>query len=272
MTNDNQTYLHGFSNAEQTRLRSQAEFLEQLVYKDIDFSGSQKILEIGCGVGAQTDILLRRFPNLNIEGIDLNTEQIDSANKYLSSKNHYKNRYHLSEMNAQDLDFESDSLDGAFLCWVLEHVPEPLKVLSEARRVLKKGSVVYVTEVMNHSFFLDPYSPNTWKYWQAFNDYQYEHAGDPFIGAKLGNLLSSVGFNNVETNVKHWHLDNRLPKKRKATLDYWNELLLSGADTLIKANVVTKEIVENTKKELNKVSKDPNAVFMYSFMQAKAIV
>ena len=52
---------------------------------------------------------------------------------------------------------------------------------------------MYITEVMNSSFFLDPYSPNVWRYWMAFNDFQYDHGGDPFVGAKLGNLLLAGG-------------------------------------------------------------------------------
>jgi ubiquinone/menaquinone biosynthesis C-methylase UbiE len=175
-------------------------------------------------------------------------------------------------MDAGNMSFDSQQYDGAFLCWILEHVPNPARVLSEVRRVLKPGSTVYITEVMNSSFFLDPYSPNVWKFWMAFNDYQYENAGDPFIGAKLGNLLTSVGFKNIETNIKTWHLDNRFPEKRKEIIDYWTELMLSGADLLLKEKLVSEEVVDKTEKELKLVSNDPNAVFMYSFMQAKAKV
>ncbi|MFZ4712426.1 MAG: class I SAM-dependent methyltransferase [Bacteriovoracaceae bacterium] len=276
MTNKNKNsdfpYLHGFSPKEQERLRKQADFAEYTVYKDVNFSSVKDLLEVGCGVGAQSEILLRRFPKLNLTGLDLNQSQLDAAQKHLQSLPYCKDRFKLMNMDASNMSFESNSYDGAFLCWILEHVPSPTRVLSEVRRVMKPGSWVYITEVMNSSFFLDPYSPNCWKYWMAFNDYQYENAGDPFIGAKLGNLLTSVGFRNIETNIKTWHLDNRYPEKRKEIIDYWTELLLSGADMLVNAKLVTEEVVKETEKELKLVSNDPNAVFMYSFMQAKAQV
>jgi ubiquinone/menaquinone biosynthesis C-methylase UbiE len=264
-------YLHGFSHEEQTRLQKQARFAEQTVYKDVNLSSVKNLLEVGCGVGAQSEILLRRYPEIQLTGIDLNTKQLAAAKANLGSYSHLDGRYELKEMNAAQMEFESNSYDGAFLCWILEHVPEPLKVLSEVRRVLRPGSIIYVTEVMNSSFFLDPYSPNLWKYWMSFNDYQYDQAGDPFVGAKLGNMLSAIGFVNVETTVKTWHLDNRYPDKRKEIIDYWKELLLSAADQLLKAEYTTEEIVTGARKELELVSKDPNAVFLYSFMQAKAI-
>jgi len=263
-------YLHGFSQDEQDRLKKQARFAEQSVYSDVDLSGVKNLIEVGCGVGAQSEIIMRRFPDLQLTGIDLNTKQLATANQYLNSLTHLKGRYNLKEMNATKMDFSSGQFDGAFLCWVLEHVPDPQRVLSEVRRVIRPGAIIYVTEVMNSSFFLEPYSPNIWKYWMAFNDYQYDNAGDPFIGAKLGNMLSAIGFVNIETKIKTWHLDNRQPVKRKEVIDYWNELLLSARDQLVKAEYIDEETADLAKEEMENVSNDPNAVFLYSFMQAQA--
>jgi len=265
-------YLHGFSQKEQDRLRQQAAFAEHIIYKDINLSSVKDVLEVGCGVGAQSEILLRRFPKINLTGIDLNEKQLSAATTHLESLPYADNRFNLKKMNAESLEFESNSFDGAFLCWVLEHIPNPANVLSEVRRVLSPGSTVYVTEVLNSTFFLDPYSPNIWKFWMAFNDYQYENAGDPFVGAKLGNLLMSLGFKDIQTEVKTWHLDNREPEKRKETIDYWTDLLMSGADQLITEKVITKELADNAYKEFKSVASNPNAVFFYSFIQASAKV
>jgi len=265
-------YLHGFSKKEQDRLRQQARFSEYSVYKDINYSSTQNLLEVGCGVGAQSEILLRRFPDLHLQGIDLNEKQLEAAKSHLSTLPFAEGRYSIKKMDAKSMDFESNSFDGAFLCWVLEHIPNPENALSEVRRVLKPGSKVYITEVLNSSFFLDPYSPNVWKYWMAFNDYQFENAGDPFIGAKLGNLLMSLGFRDIETSVKTWHLDNRNPELRKETIDYWTELLMSASDQLISDKVITEELSRDAYKELKAVANNPNAVFFYSFIQARAVV
>ena len=170
------------------------------------------------------------------------------------------------------MDFEANTFDSAFLCWVLEHVPDPVSVLAETRRVLSSGATIVVTEVQNATFFLDPYSPHTLAYWAAFNDYQLELGGDPFVGAKLGNLLQRVGFSDIDTRIKTVHLDNRTPGERAEFIAFWSELLLSGAPGLLEAGKVSAETVAGMTEELRAVGHDPDAVFFYSFVQARARV
>ena len=265
-------YLHGFSPTEQARLMKQARLAESTIFRDIDYAGAKKLLEVGSGVGAQTEILLRRFPDLHATCVDLNGQQLEAARSNLGAMPWLADRYSLHQADATDLPFEPRSFDAAFLCWVLEHVPSPARVLSEVRRVLAPGSPVYVTEVMNASFLLDPYSPNVWRYWMAFNDFQIDSGGDPFVGAKLGNLLLAGGFRDVTTDIKTFYFDNRNPAQRKQMIAFWEELLLSAADQLLAADKVTDEVVEGVRREMRMVQNDPNAVFFYSFVQARALV
>lgn len=265
-------YLHGFSPTEQARLQRQARIAESTIFRTIDYSGATRLLEVGSGVGAQTEILLRRFPDLHATCIDLSEPQLAAARENLGKMPWLDGRYALHRADATDLPFEPRSFDSAFLCWVLEHVPSPARVLSEVRRVLAPGSPVYITEVMNSSFLLDPYSPNVWRYWMAFNDFQYEHGGDPFVGAKLGNLLLAGGYRDVTTEIKTFHFDNREPARRKIMIAFWEELLLSAADKLIDAGAVTPDVVDGMRREMQQVQSDPDAVFFYAFVQARAIV
>ncbi len=265
-------YLHGFTHREQERLYHQARFMEHRVHEGLPLHRAKRLLEVGCGVGAQTEILLRRFPALHITGIDAAKPNLARAKEHLRRQPWAAGRYELQLADATQLAFGPDSFDAAFLCWVLEHVGDPMRVLSEVRRVLRPGSPVIVTEVQNMSFFIDPYSPQTLAYWLAFNDHQLELGGDPFVGAKLGNLLQAVGFHDIATSVRTIHLDNRAPAERAEMLAFWTDLLLSGADGLLRAGKVSEKVVDGMRQELQQVAHDPNAVFYYSFIQATARV
>jgi ubiquinone/menaquinone biosynthesis C-methylase UbiE len=263
-------YLHGYSETERERLHRQARFLEPMVHDRLPFRRRRRLLEVGSGVGAQTEILLRHFPELHVTGVEVNDAQIDEARRFLATVPWATGRYDIVKADATRLEFAAESFDSAFLCWILEHVSDPARVLGEVRRVLSPGAPVVCSEVLNATFFLNPYSPSTLRYWMAFNDHQLSLGGDPFVGAKLGNLLQSVGFQDIQTDVKTFHLDNRAPGERAEFLAYWSELLLSGAPALLEAKKVEEDVVAGMTRELELVSRDPNSVFFYSFIQARA--
>ena len=101
-------------------------------------------------------------------------------------------------------------------------------------------------------------------------DLDDELGGDAVGGAKIGSLLQGVGFESIETEVRTVHLDNRQPAERAEFLQFWTDLLLSGCGGLIDAGKVTEETVKGMQAELKDVARDPDAVFFYSFVQARA--
>jgi ubiquinone/menaquinone biosynthesis C-methylase UbiE len=263
-------YLHGFSSEEQKRLYEQARFFESSVFKHVDFSNAKNIIEIGSGVGAQTEILLERFPKATIECIDASSEQISTAKKNLTRRPEFKDRYHIQKADALALPFKNGQFDGAFICWLLEHVQNPVDILKEAHRVLKLNGTIFCNEVLNATFYMHPYSPATQKFWFEFNDHQWSLKGDPFVGGKLANYLLKAGFQEITTSVITHHYDHRTPKKRAAFLEYWNSLLLSGAPALLKAGKVTPEVVAEMSEEFSRLKVDPDSVIFYSWIQAQA--
>ena len=267
----NDDYIHGYDPKEQKRLVDQAKFLEPWIYEGIDFKKSKRILEVGCGVGAQTKILLRRFPKLKIDGIDLSLEQLQQASVYLN-RERLEGRVRLMQADAADLSaLEERAYDGAFVCWFLEHVKDPVQVLKETRRRMKPGSRIFISEVFNQSLFVEPYSAAFLKYWFEFNDLQWALGGHPFIGASLGHLLKSAGFKKIETSVESTHFDSREAKIRTKFFDYFGKILLSAAPALKKDGRVTARQIEALKRDLVRVKKTKDSVFLYSYVRAIAV-
>ncbi|MSP19782.1 MAG: class I SAM-dependent methyltransferase [Bdellovibrionales bacterium] len=270
METKSQGYLHGYTAEEQNRLYQQANFLETSVFESIDFSKSKRLLEVACGVGAQTEILLKRFPQIKIDGIDASQEQIRTAKNHLKSSID-NGQVTLTLGNAGQLPYQDHAFDSSFVCWFLEHVDRPIEILKEIRRVLEPRGIIYCTEVLNATFFLHPYSPATLQYWFHFNDHQWNLGGDPFVGAKLGNYLTEAGFTEVTTEAKIHHFDNRHPKMRKQMLDYWTQLLLSGTAQLLESQKVSEELVMQMREELELLKLAADSVFFYSAIQARAL-
>lgn len=263
-------YLHGYTREEQERLIHQSRFLEPYVYKGIDFSKVTELLEVGSGVGAQTEILLERFPHLRITSVEISPEQTAFAEerlkKYIDS-----GKVKIVLADATDLsELADDTYEACFICWFLEHVPHPIDILKEVKKKLRPNAYVTVSEVNNSSLFIDPYAPNTLKYWYEFNDHQWNIQGHPFMGLRLGNVLSSAGFKNIDLDFRALHFDQRDPVKKKEFVDYFYNLIKSANPGLVKKGVVPPELIEDVKLEFELAKSDPRGVFYYSFVRAEA--
>lgn len=118
-----------------------------------------QVLDIGCADGVFTNVILKKTKAKKVIGIDVLKSSIDWA------KNHWKKNKKLtfSVGNAHELKYKSNTFSAVFALEVLEHVPEPLKVFKETKRVLKPGG---------YSVFLVP-SDNRlfkviWFFWTKF--------------------------------------------------------------------------------------------------------
>lgn len=265
-----QRYIHGFSKKEQDRLLKQGEFVEPYVYEKIDFNHCHRILEIGCGVGAQIAVLARRFPQLIIHGMDKEEYQISRAKQVL--KDYVDNkRVSLNIATAEALPFPDNYYDGACIFFVLEHVKNPLAILKEAHRVLKSKGILYCTEVFNSEFYINPPCPAISEYWRAFNQYQIDLGGDPDIGIKLVNLGLQAGFKEITNYHIEPLLDGRMKKitQRREFLNYWKSLFLSASEPLIAEKRTTSAIVSELQKEFAALANTKDAIFLYSGRQIK---
>src|ERR1700730_3344191 len=56
------TYVHGYDHRENRRLQDQAGTLVELLHRDTQYPAGNRVLEAGCGVGAQTLTLALRSP------------------------------------------------------------------------------------------------------------------------------------------------------------------------------------------------------------------
>jgi len=265
-------YLHGYDASEQERLIEQAKAYAPLIYEKIEWGAQEelKILEIGSGVGAQSLELLKRFPKIKLTCIEISEQQIKKAQKILKDKN-LLNRVELIQANAEKLPLAEESFDGVFLCFVLEHLQNPKKVLDEAFRVMKPRAPIYCTEVFNSNFFMNPYSPATLQYCYHFNDHQWNLGGNPFSGAFLRTQLKDSGFSNIQVDFKNFLFDKVNPKSRNVFMKEFLALLLSAQDELLKKKIVSSELVEEMKKEWNKALIDDEAILFFNLVQSHAI-
>jgi len=269
MSDKGNKYLHGYEEVEQERLMEQAKVIESKIFDFIDYDNCHRLLEIGSGVGAQTEILLKRYPHLSITGIEHEKKQIDKAIKNLSAKSCDMNKISFIQQDAKKLDL-LQVFDAAFVCWVLEHVSEPIEILRSMRGALLHNAKVVITEVFNSTFYTYPVKQEITDYWKVYNDYQTSIGGDPEVGAKLGDLLEKAGYQDISLRSGGFHLDSREQEEKRDVFTYWKNLMSSGASAMIEEGLISEADVAKMQQAMDELREMPDSIFYYRFIQATA--
>jgi ubiquinone/menaquinone biosynthesis C-methylase UbiE len=261
-------YIHSFTAQEQQRLIDQALFLEPYHHPGLDLRGCRRVLEVGCGVGAQMSVLLRRWPEAHVSGVDRSDTQLDRARQTLSAAL-AEGRAELHLAAGDHLPFADNAFDAVCVFWVFEHVNAPMPILSEIRRVLRPGAPFYATEVFDKGLYMYPAGAATAAYFRAFTALQAEFGGDPDIGVRMAGLLAQAGFVDVAPTDVSPTLDARMTdaSARGAFLEYFQTLLLSGADALLARGRIAAETVGQVKAEFAALQNNPASVFTYGAKQ-----
>lgn len=265
-------YIHTFSQEEQDRLIAQSELVAPFVHENIDFSGASRILEIGCGVGAQIRIICRKYPNATVHGVDISEMQIARAENLLSEEIAAK-KVSLNTSPASKLPHQDSFFDAVFICFVLEHLSNPIEAVMEAKRVLKPGGLLVCTEVFNDALFVYPSSPAIMEYWGAFNKMQSEIGGDPNIGIRLCNIMIQSGLEVRGMSDASYMLDQRIADtlERKKYLDHWYSNFMSAKEQLLDSAHIDESVLEEFEQEYSVLRSTEDTVFLYSNRQVSAV-
>jgi len=100
-------------------------------------STGQKCVDIGCGNGAFTEMLVERCAPAEVQGIDPSPEQIAFARARHIAK---VAEFRLGD--AMALPFPDNRFDAATMALVIFFVPEPAKGVAEMVRVVRPGGIV----------------------------------------------------------------------------------------------------------------------------------
>ena len=113
------SYVHGYSTRESQRLREQSDILEHILHSGTAYSAGATVLEAGCGVGAQTRLLLKRNPGIQLTSIDISNESLAKAGQLIDEEGF--DNVTFQSGNILDLNFDDHSFDHIFICFVLEY-------------------------------------------------------------------------------------------------------------------------------------------------------
>lgn len=264
---DTPGYVHGYSDREAERLLDQAGAVRDLLHRDTLYPAGAKVLEVGCGVGAQTVTLAAQSPEARFTCIDVSEVSLADARKRVADAGLTNVEFHRADLF--HLPFEPESFDHLFVCYVLEHLPRPAEALVALRGALKLGGTITVIEGDHGSCYFHPETENAMKAWRCLIEAQARLGGDSLIGRRLFPLLAGAGYRDVRVSPRMVYADRGLPKVREA---FWGKTIIpmvAGVEEqAVEGGLVSPEEWRSGLADLRRVVDSDEGTCCYTFFKA----
>jgi protein-L-isoaspartate O-methyltransferase len=258
-------YVHGYGPREQQRLQDQARTLADLLHAGTAYAAGSRVLEVGCGVGAQTLEIGRRSPGARITSIDVAADSVAEARRRVAAAG----LAHVDVLRA-DLyatPFAPESFDHVFVCFVLEHLADPPAAL---KRLLKRGGSLTVIEGDHGSTYFHPRSSAADEAVQSLVTLQCRAGGDALIGRRLYPMLRDAGFADVQVTPRMVYVDGSRPALADGfTLNTFTAMVGGAGDAAVAAGLITAERFAAGMRDLARTAAQ-DGVFCYTFFKAFA--
>ena len=262
-------YVHGYSSRENTRLFDQANTLAELLHRDTFYPAGSKVLEAGCGVGAQTAILARNSPRARFTSIDISPDSLNAARALIEKKRITNVTFQMADIF--DLPYEEEYFDHVFVCFVLEHLKKPVEALRRLRVVLKKGGSITVIEGDHGSTFFHPDSQAAMRTIQCLVQIQSRTGGNALIGRQLFPILRNAGFDRPVISPRMVYTDSSRPELVDGFTKKTFIAMVEGVgEQALEMNLLSSGEWKNGISDLRAAAKS-DGVFCYTFFKGRAV-
>ncbi len=159
-----------------------------------------KILDVGCGPGTITAGLADRVPHGHVTGIDYAPEIIDQAREVIGDRTNLG--FAVADVYA--LDYPDATFDVVYAHQVLQHLGDPVRALSEMRRVTRPGGLVAARDGDFGGMTWYPELP-VLDEWRAFyTKVARGNGGEPHAGRQLHVWAKAAGLADIACSSSNW--------------------------------------------------------------------
>ena len=263
-------YVHGYSEREAERLKDQARTLTSLLHSDTRYPAGSRVLEAGCGTGAQTVILAKNSPEAEIMSIDISPDSIWRAKERVRAEGITNVTFLAGDLFS--LPFAPERFDHIFVCFVLEHLADPVQALRGLRPLIKAGGTITVIEGDHGSAYFHPKSAAADTAIQCLVDLQRDAGGNALIGRELYPLLVQAGYADVHVVPKMVYVDASRPALVEGfTRQTFTAMVEGVGDTVLSRGLMTPDEWEKGITDLYRTC-EPDGVFCYTFFKGIGMV
>jgi SAM-dependent methyltransferase len=264
MTENPHSYVHGRSDRESTRLLDQASGLGLLLHEGTRYPPGSTVLEAGCGIGAQTLLLTKNSPHAKFVSIDISPESIARAKEVVSGEGYTNVTFQLADIC--HLPFDAETFDHAFICFTLEHIPDPLLALRNLLCVLRPGGTITIIEGDHGTAVFYPDAPAAHHVINCLVTLQQQAGGNAHIGRELEHLLTDAGFVDEKVSPRQTYASTSIPNSSKAVKSIFITMIEGVREQVISKGLSDAESWDKGIRDLYRTT-EPGGMFCYTFFK-----
>ncbi|MEO8034675.1 MAG: methyltransferase domain-containing protein, partial [Acidobacteriota bacterium] len=196
------TYIHGTSPDEQRRLSLMNDvLLNPASLRELSLRGDEKILDLGSGLGQFSRAMARQVPRGRVIGYERSEEQLARSQELASSADE-DGLVEFRNGDALHLELGSDlgTFDVAHTRFLLEHLPDPLRVVRTMVQAVRPGGRIVLADDDHDVLRLWPEPPGFAGLWRAYMRTYDRIGNDPYVGRRLVSLLHEAGAKPVRNS------------------------------------------------------------------------
>lgn len=114
-----------------------------------EIDSSSRVLDAGCGVGGSA-VFIHQQSGAKVTGITLSQKQLNSANTLVEEIG-LNDHVDFKLMDYSQSTFPDETFDVIWACESICHAPEPIKFITEAHRLLKRGGKLIICDFFKTS-------------------------------------------------------------------------------------------------------------------------
>jgi SAM-dependent methyltransferase len=223
-----------------------------------------RVLDVGCGPGSITLGLAEVVAPGEAIGVDFQPLQVAQAQALSDTRGLTNTRFEVAD--AYQLPFPDCYFDVVFAHTLLWHLREPVRALTEMRRVLRRGGIVGVRDIDWGGRIHAPLTPVLEQWYEMTVRVRRRNGGNPFMARYQRQLLLDAGFARSEASASVWSAGK--PEETRQCSSFLKAQLQGFSKAVLTEGWMDEAALRTVVAEIDAWAERPDALYVEMMCEA----
>ena len=197
-------------------------------------------------------------------GVDFQQSQVTEAQRLADARGLTNTRFEVAD--AYQLPFPDNYFDVVFAHTLLWHLREPVRALTEIRRVVRRGGIAGVRDIDWGGRIHAPMTPVLEQWYEMTVRIRQRNGGNPFMARHQRQLLLDAGFARAEGSASVW--SSGTPGETRECANFLKAQLQGFSKTVLAEGWMDDTTLREVVSEIDAWAARPDAFYVEMMCEA----